>query len=218
MDFASKIDFTNDSKKIVICKNKNNCTHALNEEKYNTIKYDYNSKRFQRSVVNKYNNYVLDLYNETIKNTTYPGNCKKGDIYNYYTVKLAEERFHENSKFISFTILPLEVDYCNMTNKSLKPKVFNYSKQDDKMLSTSDFMYMLGLNEKKIYDIITKYTDDYNTDHKTNYSFDDLIDASEDNRDIFFINNGELDISFYNKIEKQYNITTIYEYKDLLKD
>lgn len=218
MDFASKIDFTKDSKKIVICKNKNNCTHALNEENYNTVKYDYNSKRFQRSVVNKYNNYVLDLYNETIKSTAYPGNCKKGDMYNYYTVKLAEERFHENSRFISFTILPIEVDYCKMTNKSLKPKVFNYSKQNDKLLSTTDFIYMLGLNEKIINDVVTKYVDDYNADNNTNYAFDDLVDVSEGNRDVFFINNGELDLSFYNKITKQYDITTIYDYKELLKD
>ena len=217
MDFASKIDFTNDSKKIVICKNKNNCTHALNEEKYNTVKYDYNSKRFQKSVVNKYNNYVLDLYNETIKSTAYPGNCKKGDMYNYYTVKLAEERFHENSRFISFTILPIEVDYCKLTKKSLKPKVFNYSKENDKLLSTSEFMSLLGLNEKKVYDVLTKYVDNYNEDHSTNYTFDELVDSSEKNRDLFFNNNGELDISFYNKVEKQYDIAIIYDYKELLK-
>ena len=217
MDFISKLKFTNDSKKIVVCKNKNNCTHALNEEKYNTIKYDYNSKRFQKSVVNNYNSYVLDLYNKTIKSTTYPGNCKKGDMYNYYTVILAEELFHENSKFISFTILPIEVDYCNITNKNLKPKVFNYSKEKDRMLSTKEFMYMLGLTEDKVNEVITKYVDDYNVDHKTNYTLDELVDASEERRNIYFMNNGELDVSFYNRVEKQYDIATVYDYNELLK-
>ena len=217
MDFIGKLSYTDDSKKIVICKDKNNCTHALNEEKYNTVKYDYDSDVFQNKVVKVFNNYVLDLYNKTIKNTSYPGNCKNKDIYNYYTIILAEERFHENSRFISFSILPIEEDYCNMTNKNLKPKVFNYSKDKDKILNTSEFMSMLGLNEKKLHEVLSKYVDNYNTDHKTNYSFDELVDNSEENRDIFFINNGELDLSFYNKIDKQYDIAIIYEYQELLK-
>ena len=130
---------------------------------------------------------------------------------------MAEERFHENSKFISFAILPIKEDYCTLTNKNLKPKVFNYSKKEDKILKTSEFMSMLGLNDEKIHDVLLKYVDTYNTDHKTNYTFDDLVDNSDNNREIFFINNGELDISFYNKIDKQFDIAIIYQYKELLK-
>lgn len=218
MDFISKLDFTSDSKKIVICKDKKKCTHAMNEEKYNIVKYNYDSDVFQKKVVKKYNNYVLELYNKTISSTDYPGNCKNGDIYNYYTVILAEGRFHENSKFISFTVLPIEDDYCKMTNKKLKPKVFNYSKEDDKILNTREFMTMLGLSEKKVQETLTKYVDTYNVDHSTKYTFDDLVDDSDEKRDIFFINNGELDLSFYNKIDKQYDIAAIYLYKELLKD
>ena len=217
MDFINKVTYTSDSKKIVICKNKKNCTHALNEEKYNIVKYDYGSDVFQKNVVKVFNDYVLDLYNKTLRSTSYPGNCKKGDIYNYYKVILAEERFHENSKFISFTVLPIEQDYCTLTNKNLKPKVFNYSKNEDKILNTREFMTMLGLNEKKLNDTLVKYVDIYNADHNTNYTFDDLVDNNDKNRNIFFINNGELDLSFYNKIDKQYDIAIIYDYKEFLK-
>ena len=218
MDFIKKLSFTNESKKITICKTKTNCPHALNEELYNVIEYDYDSKVFQKNVINKYNNKVLEIYNDTIGSSKYPGNCKLGDIFNYYDVKSIVGGYHENSKFMSFSILTKETDYCTMERKSLKPIVYNYSKEKDKMLSTSEFIKLLGLDEKVIHRSLVKRLNNYNDNNKTNYTFEELIDDSTQYREVFFINNGELDVSFYNKIENDFDIAVIYGYTEYLKD
>ena len=218
MDFIDKLSFTDESKKIVICKEKNNCPHALNEENYYIIKYDYDSKNFQKNVVDKFNNNIVKMYNETIESATYPGNCLLGDIFNYYKVISVEGRYHENSKFLSFSILPSEVDYCTMKSTELKPIVFNYSKEKDKVLSISEFMDMLGIDDKVIHEALETRLKDYNNINKTEYTFEQLIDDSSKYRELYFLNNGELDVSFYNNIDKKSDVATIYGFEELLQN
>lgn len=216
-DFIDKLSYKSESRKITICKNNTKkCPHALNEERFNLVDYKYDSDIFQKKVVNSFNKYVLDLYNETIKSTNYPGNCKMNDIFNYYKVKTAEERFHENSKVISFAILTTEIDYCNMTSKQLRPKVYNYSKKDDKLLDLDEIKNLLGITDVQIHEAIETRVEDYNSDHKTNYDYDRIVDNNS--IQLYFLNNGELDANYYNKIDNSYDTAVIYNYKELLED
>lgn len=216
-DFIDRLSYKKESKKITICKEGvSNCPHALNEENYKTIEYKYDSEVFQNEVVNEFNKYVLSLYDETLNSTKYPGNCKMKDIFNYYKVITAEERIHENSKVISFTILPKEIDYCNMTNKQLEPKVFNYSKEKDKIVDLNEFKSILGINNEKIYNSIESRISDYNTENSTNYTYEQLVDNNT--LKLYFLNNGELDVSYYNKISKSYDTAVVYDMNEFLQD
>ncbi len=213
IDYSQKGIYLNEfkTKKIYNCKSTNCITNYY--DTYETIDYNGNNKNIKK-LLKEINKKTYKYYN-LVKNDKV--NKKQCDSYTDILLKdtsiVTEYYLYENERYISIVLDRQKSYICLNKIEQLPIEVYIYNKKKNIVETQKEFRQEQGLTDKDINKSIINGINKYNLTSDKKIKSKDTRKKGKRKNIVFYDNNGNLAVLFYNYKEKDYYFATINKKK-----
>lgn len=162
-------DYDN-TNKIKICKKNSTeeCQRPIYDI-YNLIKIKYDNKVLNKEL-DRVNKETMELFEETKKSDISDSTCDS--VRNKYNYRLSNEIRYanfENDSVISIAVHKVQADLCTEEVKTLSYEVFNYDKEEKRLLTQEEIKEIEQVKDEEIANTIKDATERLSKDEKKEY-------------------------------------------------
>ena len=195
-----------DRKEVEICKTEDCKSTQIVEYAY----IEVNSPNKQvKDMVEKLNKKTNQYYEKTKNSNMDDASCSNVKDMYYHSYKAEVNPFsYVSADYISVAIQANEYYLCTEEIISNPVEAYIYDVKENKILTQEEFLKKKNITEEKITSCIEENVKVLNNIQKTSYTLNDVYDPSKKNI-LFYDFDGNLLISYYNKITKYYETAIV---------